>query len=98
MALDLRDVAAALLVKGFFLDPRKSRDHDVYRLDANPTEPVLTKLSRGKKYRTLGPDLVGTIRRQLKLSNKKQLEDFVKCPMTKRKYLEHLRETGVLPS
>ena len=97
LPLDRGDIAAALIVKGFYLDPKKSRDHDVYRLDANPTEPVLTKLSRGGKYRTLGPDLVSKIRRQLKLSNKKQLEDFVECPMTKELYIEHLHETGVLP-
>lgn len=97
MTLDRRDIAAALLLKGFYLDPKKSRDHDVYRLDGNPTEPVLTKLSRGRAYRTLGPPLVSKIRHQLKLSNTKQLEDFVECPMTKGKYLEHLRKTGVLP-
>ena len=83
-------------MKGFYLDPKKTRDHDVYRLDAKPTEPVLTKLSRGSGYRTLGPKLVNKIGRQLKLS-KKQLKDFVECPMTKAQYIEHLRETRVLP-
>ena len=93
LTFDRRDIAAALLAKGF---RQEARDHAVYWLIGTPTEPVWTKLSRGKEYRTLGPPIVSKIRRQLKLS-KKQLSDFVHCRMTKDKYLEHLRAAKILP-
>ena len=89
-------MAAALLVKGFVLDSAHNRDHDMYRIEVTPTEPVWTTLSRGTKHRTLGDGIVGKIKRELKMS-KKQLQDFVSCSLTKEAYFEHLRDLGVLP-
>ena len=97
MVLERRALAAALESKGFAVDTGgQRRDHDVYRLQHQPLEPVWTKLSRGTKYKTLGRGLVGKIKRQLKLSNK-QLEAFVECPMSRDDYLKHLRRLGILP-
>lgn len=90
-----RDISAALLKKGFRREA-KTRDHDYYFFEYDGlNEPVVTKLSRGTKYREIGDGLLGKIRRQLRLSTG-DFEELLACPLDRPGYIEILRSKGVI--
>ena len=78
-------IEAALKKKGFV---KKESHHRMYMyyFDGKKTS-VRTRISHGvSEY---GDSLLGRMANQLKLS-KRQLEDFIECPMTAEKYTDHL--------
>lgn len=92
MSIDRRRLVRALAKKSFELDTE--RDHDFYflKIDGYNTD-VFTKVSRGKKYETIGKPLVGDIARQLRLS-RDELGALVDCTLSKQKYVEKMIVEG----
>lgn len=92
MPLDRADIEAALTKKGF--TERPDGDHRYYRLfvDGKYTG-ILTKTSRGSKYKTLSDGLVAAMAKQLGLTNK-QFRELVECTMSGDAYLATVRASG----
>jgi len=84
-----RELRAALEKKGF---KRRNGHHTFYTLYVNGKKTsIRTKISHGS--RDYGPNLLRQIGRQLRLSSR-DLEDFVKCPLTEEVYIQKLLEEG----
>ncbi len=93
--LERDDVVSSLCKKGF--TEQAGGDHRYFRLilDGKDTG-IFTMTSRGgKKYRTLGNDLVSSMAKQLKLPTKEFVK-LVDCTMTGAEYLALLAEKGEL--
>ncbi|MDP3395495.1 MAG: hypothetical protein Q8S57_02330 [Methanoregula sp.] len=85
-----RDIAAALLKKGF--EERSSRHKIFYLCIDGKISGVHTFLSHGiKEYNV---DLLAKMRIQLHLSGK-ELDDLIRCPLSGEDYAKLLIERGV---
>lgn len=96
-SVDLDEVVRALAKKGFQEEP--GGDHRYFRLFVEGRKTGLfTKVSRGgKKYKTLGDNLIAQMARQLKLT-KAQFLDLIKCTIDGQGYVaivtERLKSEG----
>ena len=89
-----RDVAGALIRKGF--EARESH-HTFYHLKHNGKDVgVSTKISHGE--REIGIGLVKRMRTQMRLRGNADFGQFVECSLTHERYIEILKEQGVIPS
>lgn len=87
-------VVDALPRKG--LVHRSGTKHDIFRLEIDGKETtIFTKVSRGTKYKVLGPSLVSAMSKQLHLS-KGEFLDLVKCKIDHSGYVAILRRKGEL--
>ena len=100
MQLQRKDVLRGLKKKGFREDKTCNRDHTVLAYyDANGRDSgISTAVSRGAKYRELGPPLVAAMSRQCRLARKEDFRDLVECSMSREAYECELTKTGVLGS
>jgi len=87
----VKDISSALKKKGFVENP--SRDHIRYTLFNNGKKTgVYTFISHGlKEY---GDSLISSVKKQLHLKSKGELQDFINCPMTQDEYLKLLIGRG----
>ncbi len=84
-----REIKQALLSKGF---QESTTDHYVYHLWVNDRKSsVRTHVSFGAKE--YGDPLLGFMAKQLKL-RRSELDDLIKCPITKEQYLSLLVKRG----
>ncbi|HPZ08655.1 MAG TPA: type II toxin-antitoxin system HicA family toxin [Candidatus Eremiobacteraeota bacterium] len=82
-----RNLENALMKKGF--EQRKDTHHRIYRFRYKGKKTdIRTKASHGKK--DLTDNILKQIKDQLKFKDKKQLIDFINCPMTERDYIKYL--------
>lgn len=87
-----REIENALLSKGFIRSDSNHRFFHLY-VDGKRT-PIRTYLSHGvSEY---GDDLLSKVRQQMKLRSKKELLEFIDCPVTHEDYVEIVREAGLL--
>ena len=94
--MERENIASALLRKGFVEDT-SGRDHRYFHHQINGQKTgVRTKLSRGRQYKSLGPQLLAKIKKQLKLDSSREFRDLVNCPMTKEGYIEILKSKEIL--
>lgn len=92
-SLERDDVEASLKRKGFV---EEAGDHKFYRLVVGgQTTGICTKTSRGKKYKTLGKDLVGHMAKQLFLTTK-QFQQLVECTLSHEEYVALLQSRDEL--
>jgi|GEM_PF-838683 len=95
MPLDRADILAALQAKGFELE-QKNRDPDfLFFRHKGLTSAVLTKVSRGSRYRTIDDRLVSKMGKQAKLT-KREFESLVRCSLTEQGFIAALSRQGVL--
>ena len=92
MRAERANIKASLVAKGFTKET-SHRDHDYFFLDK--TKSVYTKLSRGRKYKTYGDELLGRMSRQLRLT-RSQLTRLIDCSMDGAEYIDALRSQGVI--
>ncbi len=86
-----RLVMAALEKKGF---QKRENDHTFFHLYVGGKKTIVfTKVSHGEKE--IPDKLLGVMARQLKIK-KKQFLDLIDCPLTEEKYLEILRQAGIV--
>jgi hypothetical protein len=86
-----RDIEAALLRKGFV---RKSSHHVLFYLQVDgKITGIHTFLSHG--VREYGDPLLAKMKTQLHLSTK-ELDSFIRCPLTFEDYISLLEEQGIL--
>ncbi len=85
-SLPRQDIETALKTKGFVLSAQ-DRDHRFYYFHyQNKKTAVRTKISTGSKYRDYDVTLLKLMKNQLNLDRLGDLEDLVKCPLTKSLY------------
>ncbi|GMV15498.1 MAG: hypothetical protein AMXMBFR56_37220 [Polyangiaceae bacterium] len=92
-SLERDAIESSLTKKGFKEEP--GGDHRFFRLivDGKYTG-IVTKTSRGgKKYRTLGDNLVKKMATQVQLTTQEFVK-LVECTMTAEEYVALLRERG----
>ncbi len=93
MQIDRKDIEAALRTKGFVED---GGDHKYFHHEVNGKRTgVSTFTSRGSGYKVYGVQLLGLMKKQLRLNNMKQVKDFLECPMSETQYNSILREKGI---
>ena len=84
--LPRRKIQSGLLKKGF---KREDTDHRVFRFYVGDRKTsVSTFISHGSLYKEYGDDLLSKMKRELCMSNKKYLIDFIACPVTRERYTE----------
>jgi hypothetical protein len=89
-ALEREDVEAALKKKGFAEE--NDGDHKYFRLCIEGRYTgIFTKTSRGTKHRTIGPDNVTAMAKQVKLTAK-AFRALVECSLTGESYVNELRQ------
>lgn len=94
-SIERDDIERALSKKGWQLQP--GNDHRYYRLlVGGKATKYMTKVSTGKKYKTLGNDLVSAMAHQMALTSK-ELNQFVDCSISGADYVRLLRERNKLP-
>lgn len=86
------DIEGALLRKGF---QKKNTDHAYFLFydSEGKKTAVYTKTSFGRKYKTLGPELISQMARQCRLS-KSQFTELVDCTLSRERYESFLKEHG----
>ena len=97
-----RDQLISILTnKGFQkVEDDKNRDHDWFYFTDPYTGQVYvqirTKISRGKKYKTIDDNLLRKIRKQLKFENTKQFKAYLACKYTHKDHYESLKQRGII--
>jgi len=95
MQLDKREIESSLMKKGF--EKREKGDHTYfYHIYKGKETGIHTLTSRGSKYKSYGRELLGAMKKQLRLSTPAQLRDLVKCPMSGDNYNEFLKKIDLI--
>ena len=93
MIIKTRKIDSALIRKGFV--KKEKRDHIYYILYVNGKKTqIRTKLSHSSKEYNDG--LLSAIRKQLKFNSKKELENFINCPLSEEEYISMLMDKSVI--
>jgi hypothetical protein len=87
------EVEAALVRKGFLLDP--DRDHKFYSFIRDGKCVARTKVSHGSKHRDLTRELLSCMARQCHLTNSDFLQ-LIECTMSQQQYETELRRQGFI--
>lgn len=73
----------------------KGQDHRYYDLYIDGRRIAFTKVSTGTGHRTLGPNLVSAMAKQLHVPTP-FFEDIINCTKSRNDYLEKLREQRII--
>jgi len=87
-----RDVEASLELKGF---KRVEGDHSffIYYSEAHQKSRVRTRTSHGTGHKDISDNLVSSMAKQCKLTNK-QFRDLIECPLSRAEFEKILVEKG----
>lgn len=86
------EIESSLLRKGFSLDFKK---HRYFHHEYNGKKTgVFTYVSHGKKE--YSGNLLGSVKKQLKLQSLGQLTNLIDCPMSADDYIQYLKEINVI--
>ncbi|GBF52059.1 hypothetical protein LPTSP4_35970 [Leptospira ryugenii] len=85
-------IESSLIKKGFKLI---ESHHRFYYFEHNGIlTSIRTKISTGSSYKTYNDSLIAQLKKQLKFNTKKELLDFINCPMTAEEYKELLTKNN----
>lgn len=87
-----KEYESALTAKGF--QEERQTGHTLYYLwEEGKKTHIWTKISHGRKE-DIRDRLANLIKKQLKFDTKKDLSDFIECPMDHSGYIQYLRAKG----
>lgn len=93
MRVDRKEAEQNLAKKGFVKDD--SRNHVFYNFHYQGQDTgIATCFSHGSKCSDIGPDILKSMKKQLKLNKIHEVKDLLNCPMTKEYYFNVLKEKG----
>ncbi len=92
-AYKTKDICSALKKKGFSEIPKTRHTHYILYENGKKTE-IFTFISRG--IGEYGDKLLGSVKKQLHLESKMELDNFIECPMDKEQYHNLLIERGCI--
>ncbi len=96
MIVSVRDMEKTLLKKlGFSQSEAGHHFYDL--LDADGMIVAMTKLSHGRRSKDILKPIFSSIARQIKLTTP-QLQNAVKCPLSREDYSGILKEKGLISS
>ena len=78
------------------IEIKGKRDHYRFQFWYNCKKILLTHCSLGSGGNDIGDDLLGKIKRQLRLDNVQQIYNLKLCPMTAEDYLDLLKQKNVI--
>ncbi len=88
---DTSNIKKALEAKGF---RKRDNDHEFYDLLVDGKKVgIMTKISRGSKYKTYDDSLLGLMAKQLRLA-KSDLMKLIQCTLSGDGYTKILQESG----
>lgn len=91
-----KDLVRGLQQKGFEHTPGGRQPHEKLRLCVNGKRTgISVPISRGAKIKEYGNDLIGVVKRELKLNTNSQVVDLVNCPLSQEQYLGILASKGL---
>ena len=91
--IDRSKIKESLLKKGFRFS---ENDHHKFQFYYEGKETsIRTKLSHGFNYKTYGDELIGQIKKQLKLRTMKETRDFLTCTLSEKKYIKILLDQDI---
>ena len=90
-----KTIRQSLLKKGFIQEKGK-RDHDYFYFQHNGKKfkHICARLSRGSGYKSYQECLWKLMKIRLQFDNKKDLENLLRCPMSKENYEAFLQKKG----
>lgn len=91
MTFRTEEIARALLAKGFREVTGRHRKFVLYHQGKRTS--IRTELSHGSK--TVEGNLLGAIKRQLRLDSIDQLSNLIKCPMEYEDYIAFLQSKNI---
>lgn len=95
MRVDRKEAEKGLSKKGFVRND--SRSHVFYNCYYEGKDTgIATCISHGRKHADIGPDIVNSMRKQLKLDKIQDVKDLLNCPMSKEQYFDILKQKGFL--
>lgn len=89
-----KELYSTLLKKGFYEDSNRTSHKFLILMVDGKKANVKTFFSHGNKE--YSPNLMSKMKIQLKFDTSSQAEDFFDCPMSKEKYIEMLKNKGVV--
>ncbi len=93
MKVDRADVIRNLPKKGFRKDKFPDHIYFYHELEGKETGPW-TKVSHSKKRKDIDRELLGAMRKQLRLDRNHQVVELVECPMDGSGFNALMREKG----
>lgn len=96
MPRERREILKNLLAKGFQKKQGSKHVCLIYHTPEGVSSAIVTVLSRGTGYKSIGDPLLGKMARQCELSRQKFL-DLVDCEMDQTEYEQRLKARGVIP-
>lgn len=96
--IDRNTIRKSIKKKGFELKTTNNTDHEIYCFSYNGKliPEIRVKISRGSHYKTYPQSLWCRMRKLLKLDSNKEVEDLLRCPLSKRAYIEKLESKKIL--
>ena len=96
MQVDKKTIESHLSQKGFV---KEDTHHKYFYHECDGIQTgAYTYTSHGSKYKTYGRELLGMMKKQLKLDTTQQVFDLVTCPMSEDAYNEILKKKGFIKS
>lgn len=92
---DTDEIRKALSSKGFVAEQAPHHEMWYFHHNGNKTS-IRTRISRGTGYKTYGDQLLSQMKRQLQFENRKQFDNFIKCPLDMNGYIEILKIQNIL--
>ena len=95
MSIPRKIIEASLKQKGFVQENK--RDHRMFFLYYEGKKTgIFTKTSHGSKYKDIGDELLGKMKRQVGLKTNKEARDLFRCPMSRDEYIQILIERNII--
>lgn len=94
MQIDRKEIESSLVAKGFVKDD--SHHRYFYHEVKGKRTGISTHTSHGSDYKTYRDNLLGLIKKQLRLDALSQVADLFKCPMTGDDYNKILKKKDLL--
>lgn len=96
MQRERRDILKNLLAKGFQEKQGSKHICLIYHTLEGASSTIITLLSRGSGYKSIGDPLLNKMAKQCKLP-KRKFVDLVDCDMGQPEYDRHLQAYGIIP-
>lgn len=91
-----KDLVKGLQNKGFEHTSTGRQPHEKLRLFIEGKKTgISVPISRSKKIKEYGSDLINIVKRELKLETNKQVVDLVECPLSYQDYIDILNRNGI---
>lgn len=92
-----RIIEKSLSQKGF-VRKKKKKDHRwyIFHYGGKSFPNICAQISHGSGYKDYGPELIGKMKKLLRLNSITEVCNLLECPMTQESYEQKLRDNGLI--